>query len=133
MSCRLLSNQPVFVYEEKKSKITFKNVDRIESESINVDGCEIQGDTLRCDFMHIAKGVEYYIELKGKDVKHAVRQIEQTIALLSANRAKGLKKSYVVCTRVPLTSTEVQGLKLKLKKLYNSSLEIKSSSQTVAY
>ena len=112
MNCRKISSQKLFVYQEMRSKLILENVDSIESTSITVDGCEINDDTIRCDFMHIAKGIEFYIELKGQDLEHALEQIKSTIFRLSTNVKKGNKISYIICTRSPMSSAEIQNHKL---------------------
>ena len=127
MSCRNISSQKLFVYQEMRSKLTLENVDNIESISIKVDGCEINDNSIRCDFMHIAKGIEFYIELKGQDLEHALDQIKSTINRLSSNIKKGSKISYIICTRSPMSSSEIQNHKLDFRKKFNSKLEIKSS------
>ena len=120
MNCRKISSQKLFVYQEMRSKLILENVDSIESTSITVDGCEINDDTIRCDFMHIAKGIEFYIELKGQDLEHALEQIKSTILRLSSNIVKGNKVSYIICTRSPMTSSEIQNYKLEFRKKFNS-------------
>ena len=127
MSCRNISSQKLFVYQEMRSKLTLENVDSIESISVRVDGCEINDNSIRCDFMHLAKGIEFYIELKGQDLEHALEQIKSTIIRLSSNIKKGNKISYIICTRSPMSSSEIQNHKLDFRKRFNSKLEIKSS------
>ena len=127
MNCRKISSQKLFVYQEMRSKLILENVDSIESTSITVDGCEINDDTIRCDFMHIAKGIEFYIELKGQDLEHALEQIKSTIFRLSTNVKKGNKISYIICTRRPMSSSEIQNHRPEFRKKFNSKLEIKSS------
>lgn len=116
-----------------KSKLTLENTDRIESESIKVDGCEINDKSIRCDFLHIAKNIEFYIELKGQDLEHALNQIRTTISRLSKDVKIYNKKSYIICTRSPLSSTEIQNYKREFKKNYNSELIIKSSPHSDKY
>ena len=127
MSCRNISSQKLFVYQEMRSKLTLENVDSIKSTSVRVDGCEINDNSIRCDFMHIAKEIEFYIELKGQDLEHALEQIKSTINRLSSNIKKGNKISYIICTRSPMSSSEIQNHKLDFRKKFNSKLEIKSS------
>ncbi|WP_332452426.1 hypothetical protein [Chryseobacterium aquaticum] len=133
MACRTTSNRKIFVYQENKSKLTLENLDEVESESVKVDGCEINDKSIRCDFLHIAKDVEFYIELKGQDLKHALEQIKATIKKLSSNKKLFPKRSYIICTRSPLSSTEIQNYKREFKKDYNSELIIKSSPHTDKY
>lgn len=127
MNCRRTSNQKIFVYEEKKSKLTLENKDQVDSISVIVDGCEINDNTIRCDFFHIAKETEFYIELKGQDIEHAVNQIISTIKRLSSNERKQKKRSYIICTRSPLSSSKIQNYKYFFRKHYNSDFVVKSS------
>jgi hypothetical protein len=127
MSCRTKSSQKLFTFEENKSKLTLENVEQVESTKIVVDGCEINDDSIRCDYMLLAKEKEFYIELKGQDLLHAVAQLKATIKRLSPNFKSKNKKSYVICTRSPLSSTQIQNLKFDLIKNFNSDLQIKSS------
>ena len=127
MTCRRESNQKLFVYQENKSKLTLQNNDQVSSISIKVDGCEINDDGIKCDYLHIAKEIEMYIELKGQDLEHALEQIKSTIFRLSTNVKKGNKISYIICTRSPMSSSEIQNHKLEFRKKFNSKLEIKSS------
>jgi len=133
MACRNKSKQKLFVYKEMKSKLTLENTDQVESESVKVDGCEINDKSIRCDFLHIAKDIEFYIELKGQDLEHALDQIRATIKRLSNNIKLYPKKSYIICTRSPLSSTEIQNYKREFKKDYNSELIIKSSPYSDKY
>lgn len=127
MTCRTDSSQKLFTFEEKKSKLTLENVDQVISTKILVDGCEINDETIRCDYMLLAKGIEFYIELKGQDLVHAINQIKATIKRLSADVKSKNKKAYIICTRSPLSSTQIQNIKFDLLKNYNSDLQIKST------
>jgi len=131
--CRRNSNKKLFIYEEKRSKLTLENTNEVKSTSIIVDGCEINDHTIRCDFMHVAKNVERYIELKGQDLEHAINQLKATILRLSSNSKSQPKISYIICTRSPLSSAEIQNYKLEFKKKFNSQLQIKSSPHFEKY
>lgn len=133
MSCKTESSQKLFVFEEKKSKLTLENVDEVTSTKILVDGCEINDESIRCDYMLLAKGIEFYIELKGQDLAHAVNQIKATIKRLSNDLKNKNKKSYIICTRSPLSSTQIQNIKFDLLKNFNSDLQIKSSPYKEKY
>jgi hypothetical protein len=124
-NCRTKSCQKLFVFEEKRSKLTLENVKEVESEIIKVDGCEISDQTARCDYLLTTEQLEMYVELKGQDINHAIIQIESTIERLSTgNRAK---RAYIICARVPMASPELQMLALQAKKRLNYALIVKSS------
>ena len=133
MSCRENSKRKIFVYEEKRSKLTLLNTDEVTSTSVIVDGCEINDNSIRCDYLHIAKDVERFIELKGQDLLHAINQLKATILRLSSNPQIQPKISYVICTRSPLSSAEIQNYKIEFRKKFKSELQIKSSPYTEKY
>ena len=116
------------VLQENKSKITFLNPNKDEILIIKVDGCVISdNETLRCDYALIpSDAVEIYVELKGSDIAQAVKQIESTINLLSANPQKIKKLCFVVSTRVPKHTTSIQQLKSQFDKKFNASFKIKN-------
>jgi hypothetical protein len=70
--------------------------------------------------------VEIYIELKGSDVLHAVKQIESTINRLSNNSKTAKKLCFVVSTRVPKQTTSIQQIQSQFKKKFNASFRIKN-------
>lgn len=125
--CKSTKRDPRIVLQEKRSKITFINASREDVVVVTVDGCAIT-NSIRCDYLVIDKlSKEYYIELKGSDVKHAVSQIEQTIAALSKDKQRQEKHCFIISTRCPLISTEIQELKVKFKNQYKSTLVIQNT------
>ena len=114
--------------KEKKcrSQIVFQNDTRREILVITVDNCAIkEGD--RCDYLITDSGgnpTEHYVELKGRNVKHAVEQIKATIEKLSRDSRKLLKNCWIICTQNPLDNTQVQRFKVKFFKDYNAILKI---------
>lgn len=125
--CRTISKNKIFTFKEQRSVLNLENVDQVDSVKIIVDGCAINDDGIKCDYLHIAKEIEMYIELKGQDLIHAMKQIERTIKMLSTNVQKQKKISYIICTRSPLASTEIQNYDRKFREKFNSKLIIKSS------
>jgi hypothetical protein len=116
------------VLREKLSKITFLNNAELPIRKIKIDGCVINNDEIRCDYVIIRElNEEIYIELKGSDVPHALKQIINTINLISDNVKLIKKLCFVVTMSCPLTSTEIQKQKLFFKNKFNSSLDIKHS------
>ena len=124
--CRTTSSNAVFVFEEQKSVLRLTNKDRVPSTKIHVDGCEII-EGIRCDYLHLAKNLEIFIELKGQDLQHAIQQVERTITMLSLDAKNYKKTTYIICTRSPMSSTEIQIYDKHFRKMYNSRLIIKSS------
>ena len=115
------------VLSEKRSKITFVNDNNHNIRKIIIDGCFIN-EGIKCDFLLILPDdTELFVELKGCDVSHAINQLERTIEKTSNNIFEQPKISFIVSTRCPLASAEIQNYKLRFKKKYKSELIIKNS------
>lgn len=127
-ACIQYTNESYIKFEERKKKIIFRNQNHKDCLKIQVDGCAIKnGD--KCDnLLKVGKanqqGYEYYVELKGEDVGHALKQIEQTIQTLHNDHSPMM--AFIICTNVsPSLSTKIQQFKSQLKKKYNATLIIK--------
>jgi hypothetical protein len=123
-NCEQLKTDPKIVLQENQSKITLENPQRQKICLLEVDDCAITAG-VRCDYALTASTIEeeFYIELKGRDVKHAVNQIEATIQQISANPTKHPKICFVISTRCPLSGQDIQKLQLKMKRAFNARLE----------
>ncbi len=115
--------------EENKRKIIFDNPNKKEVVVITVDGCQIT-DGIRCDFLVLEGSDEYFIELKGEDIKHAFEQLRRTISLLG-NKTCTKRNSFVISSRSPLSSAEIQNMRLLFRKHYQSDLLVKNSNLTI--
>lgn len=114
-------------FEENKSKVTFHNPLQKKYECITVDGCAITDGT-RCDYLlrRDEEELEYFIELKGCDVGHAIDQLRASIKLLSCNAAKKAKTAFVISTKpYPLTNPTVQLAIKEFRTKFNAQLVIK--------
>ena len=81
---------PVFTSPENGCKHIGKNVNKQYIRHFKVDGEVFNGPgEERCDFLLLndesTPKASYYIELKGSDLPKAIRQIENTIKLLSSS------------------------------------------------
>lgn len=125
-NCEVQTENPILVFHEARSKMVFRNPHRKNLRQIQVDGClNIKG--AKCDFLVISESsVEHFVELKGSDVKYAATQIEETIQIASASPKNSPKHSFIVSTRCPLLTPEIQNMKSRFKKNFNSSLTIKN-------
>lgn len=117
---------PLIKFVERGKKMIFANPGRKRCLKVQVDGCAIkEGD--KCD--NLLKidtdcGGEYYVELKGTDVAHALVQVEETIKKLH-NDASPVN-AYIISTNVsPALTTKIQLFKVKFKKKYNANLKVK--------
>jgi hypothetical protein len=130
--CENCKTDPKIVLQENKSKITFLNADRNKIQIIKIDGCVIEDNkTSRCDYGIVpCAEVEIYVELKGKCIEHAIKQIESTIKLLSSDRQRIKKLCFIVCSKVaPGANTGVQKSKSLFKKNFNAELKVKNTPE----
>jgi hypothetical protein len=132
--CKTVSKSKIFTFEEQRSKLTLLNIDEVLSIKIHVDGCQIDNKKIiKCDYLHIAKEIEMYIELKGQDILHAIEQLKSTMHQLSINVKEQSKICYIICTRSPLSSTEIQKYDRDFRRDFNAKLIVKSSPFTDKY
>jgi len=106
--------------------MVFQNPSHQRLRRIKVDDClAIEG--IKCDFLMISESnCEHFVELKGADVRHAANQLSATIIQISASVAIAPKHCFIVSTRCPLLTPEIQNLKKRFKKRFNATLTIKN-------
>lgn len=122
-TCSNTVNYKLIKIEEVKSCCYFRNESQNKIDVIRVDGCAIKTG-IRCDFALISTQYpENYIELKGGDVDHAIKQLINSITILSVNKNKAPKRCFIISTNNPLSSTQTQKNKLLFRKDFNAQLE----------
>lgn len=126
-ACIVPTNNKILVFSENKSRLELANNAQEDLERHQVDGCLITAGR-RCDWklVQVSSEKEAYIELKGGDIAHAVDQIVDSVKGLTGNAAAN-KVGYIICTRSPLATTEIQKLAKKVKKDFNIILRVKKT------
>ncbi len=109
----------VVVSRDKGStrKHVANNVNRCHVTHYKVDGCILSGNTSKCDFLLINETVRvaYLIELKERDISHAVDQLLSTEIALSKHLVDYSIQHRIVCSKS--STHEIQSSKfLKFKK-----------------
>lgn len=115
-------NQKLIVSEEQKKKHVANNNDYNNVYHFKIDGDILPEGTSpqRCDFLleNETKHKAYLIELKGKNLNHAIEQIESTIKIF-----KGKFDSYEILPRIvyksnthAVHSSKVNSFKMKYPK-----------------
>ena len=102
---------------EKGKSLTIINDSRDEYDLVNVDGCLVK-DGPRADWI-ISKpdDVSAVVELKGRDVGHAVDQIFATLSNPRCeNYLAGNVKLVIVCAKYPSFDTKVAKAQVRAKK-----------------
>lgn len=107
------------VFCEKKARIVFLNPSRKAYDRITVDGCVITEGN-KCDYL--LKSCEYddqyFVELKGEDLNHAVAQLESSFEKLLDNRNEVRKKAFVVSSNSGMRiNTHRQLIEKRFKKM----------------
>ncbi len=112
----------LLVLEENKRKCLFLNPNRRPLTEVLVDGCQIV-EGAKCDYLVIDHcGNEYFVELKGKDLPHAIEQLEKAIVQLSDKKNMGKKYAIIVASRHPANDTSIQRAKVAFRKKYKVEL-----------
>ena len=131
-SCIRVTTDSQIKFEENKCKVIFLNPQRTSYKCVDVDGCTIK-DGIKCDKLLLSSDEheEYYVELKGTDVMHAIDQLEETIKRLGEYDDK--RHAYVVSTNVaPAINTRCQQKIKYFKVKYHSELKMQGRQLTVA-
>jgi hypothetical protein len=107
--CTERTNVSKVKVQELGRKAIFKNKNRAIFCKTRVDGCVVK-NAIAADWV-LSKGNvgQIVIELKGRDVDHAVKQIEATTLLWrEKNLVFGKLAGLVVCAQYPRANTMVQ-------------------------
>lgn len=123
--CEDTTDQRIIVLEENRRRVIMRNPRRARIRRVLVDGCAIL-EGKRCDYLIIgSNNTEYFVELKGCDIEHAVSQLETTIKKLGEQTKTIKRYSIVVSSRCPMLTPRIQKLKLYFTKNLMSTLIIK--------
>jgi len=130
MSCKPFANcfdfiedkRQIVTCSDKKSLAiyTYKNSRSAKLSKYRIDGCLINDNGAKCDFLllNCDHNKSYFIELKGSDLSRAVDQIDRSVELL-----KGALSGYSINARIVVTRINTIDLKstkyLRLEKKLN--------------
>ncbi len=132
--CNELSNNKIITVNQNRRKFTIQNKSALKINKVEVDGCYIK-DGLKCDYLFeiINKDIilVFYVELKGKDIEHAIKQLLSTINYCKVIHKDIEKECYIIASRVPKSSTSTQNIKKEFKKKYKIQLFIDTYSKKV--
>lgn len=110
---------------ERGRKATFLNFEHCQYYKIQVDGCVVE-NSLAADWVVTKKGVgDIIVELKGKNVEHAVKQVNATAALWTDEKLRlGRLAALIVGTQWPRANTKMQKAAEAFKKRFNAPLHV---------
>jgi len=113
--CNDKSDKSEVVVRENGKTFRIINKSRLLINTVTIDGCYITKGR-RCDYLFeivdkdIIKNV-FYVELKGKDIEHAVTQLEATIKCCKQIHNELNREAFIVASRVPKSGTCTQVIK----------------------
>ena len=117
-ACVARTTDSNIVFKENKARISFLNPNRKPYDRITVDGCVIREGN-KCDFLLASCefGDQYFVELKGENLEHAILQLESTFAKMLDNREGVMRKAFVVSSNSGMRiSPHRQQLEKRFKK-----------------
>lgn len=129
-NCRQYSgkskNIPTAKEKSEKSEYRISNPGRKHIIKLLVDDCLIKGDeNKKCDYLYLncEDRIVYFIELKGGDLVHSIKQIESSIQLLSSILTNFKIMARIVLTRTPparVTNQQKEKIIKALRKWQNN-------------
>lgn len=135
--CTVTNNNKIVVLAEKTKQLRVINNSQKEISKIDLDNCVFKGiDTfIKCDYIVEIKEKEdketshaLYVELKGKDVKHAIEQIKSMLLMFKDRHKKAKKSCFIIASAVPRASTLSQIAQKRLKEEFSASILIRENS-----
>lgn len=126
-----LSRNKIISVSENRRKFEIRNNSLKDINRVQVDGCFIALG-LRCDYLFEIEDSEvFYVELKGKHIEDAIKQLVATINHCKNIHKSWNKSSFIVASRVPKVTTSIQNLKKEHKRKYNSKLDVSTTIKIV--
>jgi hypothetical protein len=125
--CKTETTDTKIKVQEGARKAVFLNEARESFAKIKVDGCMVEQELASDWVVSRATIGDVVVELKGKDVSHAIVQIRATIDQWNRDGLRvGKIAGLIVCSQYPKFTTIVQRAKIQLKKDYGAPLHVSS-------
>ncbi|HEX8662846.1 MAG TPA: hypothetical protein VF744_02305 [Beijerinckiaceae bacterium] len=120
--------------EELGRKATFVNEEHNTYRKTQMDGCVVKNQ-LAADWVVSRANIgDVIIELKGRHVEHAVRQIRATAGFLTdGDYREGRLAGLVVCTQFPKASTTVQRAQAEFARAFKGPLHVVTQNLEYAF
>ena len=127
--CSQIRTSNILSVSERRRKFILKNPYSKDVRQVSVDGC-LPIESAKCDYLFeiSASAQVYYVELKGKDIKHALEQLLATMSycFFAARHINYEKTCVIVSSQVPKMTPRTQALKKQCRKKKNARLKIKT-------
>lgn len=123
--CVNVTQDPIIQFVENRRTMRFINSSRDIFKRVQVDGCAITNG-IRCDKLLVSDDEhrEFFVELKGVDILHAIDQLRTTI--VSIGEYEDDRHAYIISTNVaPVYTSIIQRAQKEFRNRYNSELRVK--------
>lgn len=111
--------------------LVLKNPARRKVSRIRFDGCVLKNATAADYVIGIELGLDLIVELKGKNVEHAIDQIENSATHLKHVKSNiSPKLGVIYCKQVPAGSSSINKKRESLFKKHGIRLKISSSKSS---
>lgn len=128
------------VCEERKKRYSLLNDGGYLISKFHMDGGVVRDEITaqKCDFLLVIDDpncpTAVFVELKGKDIGHALEQLQSSIDRYGADLKRRVC-ARIVCNSVPrmFNDPAIKGLKRELAKRYRGTLAIYEKNRTEKY
>jgi hypothetical protein len=131
--CSVSHKGQLIVCAQKGRKIAFLNPGKRQVFRHEIDECEELRPLLKnpdcklCDYLVCTwKNEQHFVELKGSNVEHALKQLESTIEQI-ADAPHGKLFCWIVTTESPRGHSKSQVLIEKFKRKHSARLKIRTN------
>jgi hypothetical protein len=132
--CNECTNNKIVRVSENRREFRIENNSRYEINKVTVDDCYITSG-LKCDYLFEIINTDikevFYVELKGSDIFHGIKQLESTIKYCKTIHNTITKTAYIVASRFPKSSTSSQKFKKEFKRIHSIQLFIDTNKKEV--
>jgi hypothetical protein len=119
-------HRAIAIAVENGKKIVFENKSKVNIKKIKCDGCIPFGSIeKRCDFIFDITTADtgkivYFVELKGTDVRSAIKQLNRTISNVGHLYSDAVWQGRIVVSRVAVPNIKNEANYMKLKHTLKS-------------
>lgn len=127
--------------EERKKRYNLENDKAFEIAVYHVDGGIVvnEPNTAKCDYLYVVKDniqpTAIMVELKGRDICHALEQLSNSIKLFSEDFQQHRIYARIICKSVPRLHNDpfVKKCRDELRKKFYGNLRIEENSFSEKY
>jgi len=128
--CKEYITKPLIVLKEKRSSIRFSNMNNSGVTNVSIDKCQLKDEKgNKCDYLLVKNERETFVELKGSNIRKAIKQLEESIIKVSPQVVTSEKSAFVVCTRSSINAAEISVMRRDFKSKFNASLIVTKSNK----